>query len=105
VGEARAEALHASGVLAVFGEQSHSAGHQYGGQLARRRQRHHHRRQALVAGGGRQHAGARGQRANQAAKHIGGVVAVRQAVKHPGRALRPAVARIGAIAGERNRVE
>ena len=75
------------------------------GRSAGRGQRHHHRGQALVAGGDAEHALARGQRAHQAAQHDRGVVAVRQGVHHAGRALRAAVAGIGAGAGERDGVQ
>ena len=44
----------------------------------------------------------RGQRAHQPAQHHGRIVAVRQRVHHAGGALRAAVARIGAGAGERD---
>src|SRR5581483_2266760 len=63
-------------------------------------QRHHHRRQALVAGGHAHHAGAGRVAAHQPAHHLRRVVAVRQAVVHPGGALCPAVARVGDRAGE-----
>ena len=75
------------------------------GQVVQRGQRHHHRRQALVAGGDAEHARARRQRADQPAQHDGGVVAVGQAVHHAGRALRAAVAGVGAEAGERDAAE
>ena len=65
-------------------------------------QRHHHRRQSLVARRHAQHAAPRRQRPDQPPQHHRRVVAVRQAVEHAGRALRAAVARIGAIAGERH---
>ena len=48
------------------------------------------------------HAAARGQRADQAAEHGGGVVAIGQAVEHAGGALRAAVAGVGAERGEGN---
>ena len=66
-------------------------------------ERHHHRRQALVAGRDAEHAAARRQRADQPAEDHRRVVAVRQAVEHRRRALRAAVARIGARGGERDR--
>ena len=47
----------------------------------------------------------RGQRADQAAEDDRGVVAIRQAVHHPGRPLRPAVARVGDHPGERGDAE
>ena len=65
-------------------------------------ERHHHRREALVAGGDAEDAAPRRQRADQPPQHDRRVVAVRQAVEHPGRALRAAVARVGAEAGERH---
>ncbi len=49
------------------------------------------------------HAAARGQRADQAPEDGGRVVAVGQAVEHARGALRAAVARVGAVAGERHR--
>ena len=61
-----------------------------------RGQRHHHRRQPLVAGRDAEHAAPRRQRSDQPAEDRRRVVAVRQAVEHRRRALRPAVARIGA---------
>ena len=75
------------------------------GRSPHRGQRHHHRRQALVAGGDAEHAAARRQRADQPAEDQGGVVPVREAVHHPDRALRPAVAGVGDEAGERQALE
>ena len=72
------------------------------GRSCMRGQGHHHRRQSLVAGGDADDALPRRQRADQPAQHDGGVVAIGQAVHHAGRALRAAVAGIGAEAGERD---
>ena len=101
----RADRLDLAGVFAVAGRQSHAAGDQHAGQLLRAGQGHHHGGQALVAGGDAQHALAARQRADQPAEDDGRVVAIGQAVHHPGRALGPAVARVGDHPGERDDVE
>ena len=105
VRKARAHRLHPPGVLALFGQQRHAAGHQHAGKVVHRGERHHHGRQSFIAGGHPDHAPARGQRADQAAEDGGGVVAIGQAVEHAGRALRAAVAGVGAVRGEGNRAD
>ena len=45
------------------------------------------------------------QRAREPPENNRGIVAIGQAVEHARRALRPAIARIGAITGERNRLQ
>ena len=105
VGEPGADGLHGARVLGVPRRQGHAARHQDAGQVPHRRERHHHRRQALVAGGYPEDAPARRERADQAAEHLRRVVPVGQAVHHPDRALRAAVARVGDEAGERQALE
>ena len=84
------------------GGQRDAAGDDHAGKIGQPGHRHHHRRQPLVAGGDAQDALAQGQRSGQPAEDDRGVVPVRQAVEHAGRALRPAVARVGAGPGERD---
>ena len=79
LGEACADGLDLAGVFAVFGQQRDAAGDQNAGQRAGGGQRHHHRGEALVAGGDAEDPGAGGERAHEAAKDDGGVVAVRAA--------------------------
>ena len=100
VGKARAGRLHLAGILAVLRLQRDAAGHQDARQIARARQRHHHRRQALVAGGHADHAAARGQGADQPAEHRWRRRCGRPGSRTCRRALRAAVAGIGAVAGE-----
>ena len=104
VGKTSADALHAPGIFAVFRGQRDAARNQNAGKIARAGQRHHHGRQTLVARRDSKHALARGQRTNEAAENGRRVVAVRQAVEHPRGALRAAIARVGAIGGERHRI-
>ena len=51
VREPRANALHAARILALFGQQRHSARRQHARQIAHGCQRHHHGGQPLVASG------------------------------------------------------
>ncbi len=66
------------------------------GRLRAAGQCHHHRRQSLVTGGHSHHSVASGQGTNLAAEHLRSIVAVRQTVHHPRRALNASVARVGA---------
>ena len=59
-------------------------------------ERHHHGGQPLVARGDAEDAATRRERSNQAAEDRGGVVAIGEAVEHRRRALRTAIAGIGA---------
>ena len=99
--KARADALHLGRILAGFGQQRDPTRNQHCGLRPQRRQRHHHRGQSLVAGRHAHHAFARGQRAHQPAQHRCRIVAIRQRVHHACRALRAAVAGIGARSRER----
>ncbi len=101
--EPRAETLHLAGILGVARRQRHAARHDHAGQILRAGQRQHRRRQSLVAGRDAEHAGRRRQRSDQPPHHDRRVVAIGQAVEHAGRALRPAVAGVAAVDGERNR--
>ena len=105
VGEAGPDRLDLAGVLAVAGRQRDAAGDEHRGQMLRPRQGHHHRRQALVAGGDAQHALSPGERSDQPAEDDGRVIAIRQAVHHPGGALGPSVARVGDHPRERHDVQ
>ena len=105
VGEAGPDRLDLAGILAFAGRQGHAAGDEHARQVLRPGQGHHHGRQALVAGRDAQHALAPGQRADQPAEDDRRVVAIRQAVHHPGRALRPPVARVGDHPRERHDVQ
>ena len=102
VREARANRLDLAGVLAVDRRQRDAAGDDDAGQMAAAGQRQHRGGQPLVAGRDADHAGAPRQRSNQTPHRDRRVVAIRQAVEHPGGALRPAVARIAAVRGERH---
>ena len=99
----RSESLRLTRVFAAFGGQRHAARRQDRRQIVHGRQRHHHRRQALVAGGDADHTFARGQRTHQAPQHHRRVIAERQTVEHPGRALAAAIAGIGAVGGKWHR--
>ena len=105
LGEAGADGLHLSCVLALVGQQRHSSGDHHGGQRTGRGQGHHHGGQSLVAGGHAQHALARRQGAHQAPQHHGCVVAVGQRIHHAGGALGAPVAGVGARAGKGHRVQ
>ena len=105
VGVACADRLDLSGVFTVAGRQSHAAGNQHAGELFRPRQGHHHGGEPLVAGCDPQHALAARERADQAPEDDGCIVAIRQAVHHPGRPLGPAVAGVGNHPGKRYHVE
>ncbi len=98
--EACPDRLDLARVFGAQGGQRHPAGHQHAGQMAHRSQGHHHRREPLVAGRHADHAGTRGQRADQPPQHLGSVVPVRQRVHHARRALGAAVARVAAESGE-----
>ncbi len=100
LGVACADGLDLAGVFAVFGKQCDAAGDEDAGQRAGGGQRHHHGGEALVAGGDAEDAGAGGERAHEAAKDDGGVVAVGEGVEHAGGALGAAVAGVGAGSGE-----
>src|SRR5665213_384331 len=102
VREPRAHRLHAPGILPLLRQQRGAARNQNARKIRRASQSHHHGRQALIARGYANHAAARGQRPNLTPEHDGRVVAVRQAVVHAGRALRAAVAGVGAIGGKRD---
>jgi hypothetical protein len=104
VGEARANCLDRTGVLAVGWRQRHAAGHQHRRQIGRAGQGHQHRRQALVACCHAKHAMARRQRADQAPEDLCGVVAVGEAVEHALGTLAAAVAWVGDVAGEGHRI-
>ena len=99
---ADADRLNFTGVLPLRRRQGDAARHEHARQVGHAGQREHHRGDTLVAGRHADHALAPGQRANQAAEHGGRVVAVGQAVHHPGRALRAAVAGVGDHCGERH---
>ena len=101
--EPGAEALDLAGVLGVARRQCHAARHDHSGQLLRAGQRQHRCRQSLVARRDAEHAGRGRQRPDQPPHHDGRVVPVRQAVEHAGRALRPPVAGVAAVDGERDR--
>ena len=88
------------GLLLRFGRQRDAAGHQHAWELSHPGQGHHHRGQTLVARGNSHHPAAPRERPDQPPKHDGGVVAVGQAVHHPGSALRAAIAWVGAEARE-----
>jgi hypothetical protein len=103
VREASAQALDLAGVLCVACRQRHAARHNHTGQLLRAGQRQHRRRQSLVARRDAEHAGRRRQRPINRRITMAGVVPVRQAVEHAGRALRPPVAGVAAVDGERDR--
>jgi hypothetical protein len=105
MGEARAQRLDLTGILALLRQQRDAARDNDTGQRLLRGKRHQHGGQALVAGGDTQHAAARGQRADQPTQHGRGVVAISQAVHHAGRALRPAIAWIADESREGDRVE
>ncbi len=87
-------------VFSALGQQGDAAGDEDGGQITCGGEGHHHRRQSLVAGGDSQHAGARGQRAHEAAEDDGCVVAEGERIHHAQRALGAAIARVGAGSGE-----
>ena len=101
VGEARAQRLHGARVLAALGRQRDAAGHDHARQVRAAGERQHRGGQALVAGGDPEDAGPPRQRADLAAHHDRGVVAIGQAVHHSRRALGAAVARVGARGRER----
>ena len=105
VGEAGADGLHRAGVLRVAGGSVTPPGTRTTGQIAHSRERHHHRGEALVARGDAQDTAPRGERPDESAEHLGGVVPVGEAVHHPDRALGPAVAGVGDEAGERQALE
>ncbi len=102
VREAGAGRLDLARVFVIFGKQRDTAGDEDGRKVARGGQRHHHGGEALVAGRDTEHAGTRGQRADQPAEDRSRVVAVGQRIEHSGGALGAAVARIGAIGRERD---
>ena len=102
--EASANRLHRAGILSAFGRQGHPAGHDNAGQIATAGQRDHGGRQPFVASRDAHHAIPRRQGADHPAHHQRGVVAIGQAVHHAGRALRAAIAGVGAINGEGDRV-
>ena len=102
-GETGRERLDFAGVLGVLGEERDAAGHENGWEIGRAGEGEEHRREALVAGGDAEHAAARGERAYQATKYDGGVVAVGEGVEHAGGAVGAAVAGIAHVTGERNR--
>ena len=105
VSEAGPDRLDLARVLAVSRRQGHTARDEYARQVPGTRQRHHHRGQSLVAGRDAEHALAARERPDQPSEHDGRVVAIGQAVHHPGRALSPAVARVRDHPRERDHVE
>ena len=102
-GETGRERLDFAGVLGVLGEERDAAGHENSWEIGRAGEGEEHRREALVAGGDAEHAAARGERAYQATKYDGGVVAVGEGVEHAGGAVGAAVTGIAHVAGEGNR--
>ena len=98
--KARADGLDFARVFPDLRQKRDAAGNQDGRLLARGSQRHHHGGQALVACGDADDALASGQRAHEAAKNDGGIVAIGQRVEHARGALRAAVAGIGAGSGK-----
>ena len=105
VRETRSQRLHGACVLAAPGRQRDPSGDDCSREVAERSDRHQHRRQALVAGADADHAPAVRQAAHEPAQHECRVVAVGQRVEHAGRALRPAVARVRDVCGERQPAE
>ncbi len=99
------ERLHRAGIFRSGWRQRHAARHNHARQIAQAGHRHHHRRQTFVARRNAEHAGAQRQRTRQPAENNRGVVAIRQAVEHARRALRPAIARVGTKSGEGNRFQ
>ena len=102
VGETRPQRLHRPGVFARRGRQSHSARHDHAGQIAQAGHGHQHRGQTFVARRDAEHARAQRQGTREPPENHGGVVTIRQAVKHAGGALGATVAGIRAEPRERN---
>ena len=92
--------LDLPGVFAALWRERDAAWDDHAGEIREPAQRHEHRRKALVAGGDPEHAAPQRQRPGEAPQHRGGVVAVGEAVEHPGRSLAAAVTGIGAEAGK-----
>ena len=103
VNEAHADRLHAPRIVSFDRQERDAAGHEDRRQIVDAGKRHHHRRQALVAGRDADHAAPGGQRSDQPPEDDRRIVAIGEAVEHRRRALRSAVARIGARRGKRNR--
>jgi hypothetical protein len=101
VGEARAERLDRARVLALRRGERDPAGDDDPRQVATAGESEHRRGKSLVAGGDAEHPRAPGQGADLAAHDDRGVVAIGQAVHHPRRPLRAAVAGVRAVGGER----
>ena len=100
VGEAGADGLDLTGVLAVLWREGDAAGDEDRGEVVHSGEGQHHRREALVAGGHAHDSAAARQGANKAAEDDGGVVAEGEGVHHAGGALGAAIAGVGAEAGE-----
>ena len=95
VRKAGADRLDLAGVFALARRQRDAAGHEHARQIASTRPAPSSSPAGPCRRWPRRAPPARGQRADQPAEHDRRVVAIRQAVDHAGRALRPAVARIG----------
>ena len=103
VDEPHADRLHAARIVSLDGQERDASRHEHARKVVTRGERHHHRGQTLVAGGDAEDAATRRERSNQAAEDGRRVVAIGEAVEHRRRALRAAVARIGAGGGEGDR--
>ena len=102
VREPRADRLHLARVLGADRRQRHAAGHDDAREVAAASQREQRRGKAFVAGRDPHDARPARQRPDQAAHRDRRVVAVGQAVEHPGRSLRAPVAGIAAVGRERD---
>lgn len=78
VGVARSDALDATGILAVFGQQGNAARNEDAGKVRRAGEGHHHGRQPLVASCHADDTTRSRQRANQPTEDHGSIIAIRQ---------------------------
>ena len=103
--EARADSLDFPGIFAGCRRQRHTARDEDARQFLHGGECHHHRGQAFIARGNPDDTFSRRQGADESAENLRRIVAVSEAIHHPDGALRSAITRIGAVAGERDSVK
>ncbi len=100
MGKARADRLDGAGVFALGGRERDAARDEHSREIFHPGQGHHDRRETFVARRDADDSRPQGERADEAAKNLRGVIAKREAVEHAGRALGAPIARVRAITGE-----